>query len=490
VADSEIVFRSASDLAALLKTRKLSPVEVVRAYLDRIDAVDPRVGAFITVTRERALAQAEQAERQIGAGRYRGPLHGLPYATKDMIATKGIRTTNGSKITSDWIPAYESTITARLNDAGAILIGKLHLVEFAMGTHLHAPFGLARNPWHLDYSPSGSSSGSGAAVAARMTPLAIGTDSGGSIRKPANSCGIVGLKPTYGRVSRFGVTALSWTLDHAGPMTNTVADNAILLQTIAGADPHDATAAAEPVPDYTKALTGNVKGLRIGVPTAYFFDGIDTETAAAVHRALATLKERGAVLVDVSVRNIELAGPAAAIIRLSEAASFHEKRLNEQAETFEPRVRQNLEAGTFYSAVDYIKALRLRTVLMEEMRRVFGVCDVMAVPASNPAPRLDAEATRSGSTSKPPPAPDTFDLGNMTGIPAIVQPCGFTTGPPVLPVGIQFYGKPFDEATLFRVSHAYESATDWHTRRPPLAGTAAAAKTYVPESAAFRRMNI
>ncbi len=476
MADSEIVFRSASDLAALLKTRKLSPVEVVRAYLDRIDAVNPRLGAFITVTRERALAQAEQAEREIGAGRYRGPLHGLPYAPKDMLATKGIRTTNGSKVTSDWIPPYESTITARLNDAGAILIGKLHLVEFAMGTHLWAPFGLARNPWHLDYSPSGSSSGSGAAVAARMTPLAIGTDSGGSIRKPANSCGIVGLKPTYGRVSRFGVTALSWTLDHAGPMTKTVADNAILLQAIAGADEHDATAAAEPVPDYTRALTGNVQGLRIGVPTTYFFNGIDAETAAAVHRALATLKEQGAILVDVSVRNIELAGPAAAIIRLSEAASFHEKRLNKHAEVFEPRVRQNLEAGTFYSAVDYIKALRLRTVLMEEMRRVFEICDVMAVPASNPAPRLDAEATSSGTASKLPaaPAPDTFDLGNMTGIPAIVQPCGFTTGPPVLPVGIQFYGKPFDEATLFRVSHAYESATDWHTRRPPLAGTAAA----------------
>jgi aspartyl-tRNA(Asn)/glutamyl-tRNA(Gln) amidotransferase subunit A len=472
VADSEIIFKSVADLRVRLKNRQLSPVEVVRAYLNRIDALDPRVKAFITVTHEHALAQARQAEREITAGRYRGPLHGLPYAPKDMIATQGIRTTNGSKITADWTPAYESTITARLNKAGAILIGKLHLIEFAMGSHLGAPFGITRNPWHLAYSPSGSSSGPGAAVAAYMTPLAIGTDSGGSIRKPASSCGIVGLKPTYGRVSRFGVTALSWTLDHAGPMTKSVGDAAMILQAIAGPDPQDTTAAVEPVPDYTKALTSDVKGLRVGVPTAHFFDCVNAEVAAAVHRALALLKQLGAVLVDVIVPNVQLAGPAAAIVRLSEAASFHEKRLNEQAELFEPVVRETLEAASFYSAIDYVKAMRLRMVLIEEMRRVFQVCDVMATPVANPAPRLDAEVTSTGAASKrsPTPAPETFSIGNMTGIPAIVQPCGFTTGPPSLPIGIQFYAKPFDEATLFRVSHAYESATDWHTRRPSFAG--------------------
>ena len=470
MADSEIVFQSAAELGTLLRSRKLSPVEVVQAYLDRIDAVDPKVGAFITVTRERALSEAQQAEREIAAGRYRGPLHGLPYAPKDLLATQGVRTTNGSKITADWVPTYESTITARLNEAGAILIGKLHSVEFAMGSHWRAPFGLARNPWHLDHSPSGSSSGPGAAVGARMTPLGIGTDSGGSIRKPAHSCGIVGLKPTYGRVSRFGVTTLSWTLDHAGPMTTRVADNAILLQAISGADLRDASAAAEPVPDYTKALTGDIRGLRIGVPTNYFFDGIEAETAAAVRAALAKLEEMGAALVDVTVANAELIGPASAVIRLSEAACFHEKRLQEHAGEFEPMVRQNLEAASFYSAVDYIKALRLRTVFIEEVRRVFESCDVMAAPVANPAPLLDPDAARPDASTKSSatsPA-DTFDLGNMTGIPAIVLPCGFTTGPPSLPVGIQFYGKAFDEATLFRVSHAYESATDWHTRRPPI----------------------
>ena len=354
MADSETVFQSASKLGQLIKARKLSPVEVVRAFLDRIDAVDPKVGAFITVTHERALQEAEEATKEIAAGRYRGPLHGLPYAPKDLLATKGVRTTNGSKITADWIPSYESTVTARLNEAGAILIGKLHSVEFAMGSHWRAPFGLARNPWHLDYSPSGSSSGPGAAVGARMTPLAIGTDSGGSIRKPAHSCGIVGLKPTYGRVSRFGVTTLSWTLDHTGPMTTTVADNALLLQAISGADPRDGSASAETVPDFTKAMTGDIKSLRIGVPTKYFFDGIESETAAAVRAALAKLQKMGAALIEVNVANAELIGPSSAIIRLSEAASFHEKRLSKHADLFEPMVRQNLEAASFYSAVDYI----------------------------------------------------------------------------------------------------------------------------------------
>ena len=470
MADSEIVFQPVSRLAQLIKTRKLSPVEVVRAYLDRIDAVDSKVGAFITITREQALRQAEEATKEIRAGHYRGPLHGLPYAPKDLLATKGVRTTNGSKITADWIPSYESTITARLNEAGAILLGKLHSVEFAMGSHWRAPFGLARNPWHLDYSPSGSSSGPGAAVGARMTPLAIGTDTGGSIRKPAHSCGIVGLKPTYGRVSRFGVTSLSWTLDHAGPMTTTVSDNALLLHAISGADPLDGSAAAEPVPDFTKALTGDVKGLRIGVPTKYFFDGIADEPAAAVHAALGKLTELGAVLVDVNVANAELIGPASAVIRLSEAASFHEKRLKEHAELFEPMVRQNLEVASFYSALDYIRAVRMRSVFIDEIRRVFERCDVMAAPVANPAPKLEPEAPRSQVATKSPassPA-DTFNLGNMTGIPAIVLPCGFTSGQPSLPLGIQFYSKAFDEATLFRVGDAYQAVTEWHKRRPPI----------------------
>jgi aspartyl-tRNA(Asn)/glutamyl-tRNA(Gln) amidotransferase subunit A len=387
-----------------------------------------------------------------------------------MVATKGIRTTNGSKITSDWIPNFESTVTSRLNAAGAILIGKLNLLEFAMGSGQKGLIGPARNPWDLEYSPSGSSSGSGAALAAGMVPLTIGSDSGGSIRGPAKSCGVVGLKPTYGRVSCFGVTTLSWTLDHVGPMARTVADVARMLQVIAGADPLDQTAATSPVPDYTKALTGNLKGLRLGVPVEYFFDRVHPETEAALRRAVAAMKELGAVPVDVKVRNAALASAASSVILNSEAAAFHEKRLKRNADMFEPLVRERLEVATFNSAVDYIKALRVRTVLMEEMRRIFETCDVLMLPAGNAAPKLEEEIVGTDAPSDPPATtrPDSFNLANVTGIPAIVLPCGFTAGPPRLPLGIQFCAKPFDEATLFRVGYAYQSITDWHKRMPAL----------------------
>jgi len=472
MADADLVFKSGVELAALIKSRKVSPVEVVQAFLDHIDKLNPRVNAYITVTREHALAAARAAEKEIMAGKYRGPLHGLPYAPKDILATKGIRTTNGSKVTADVVPTYESTITSRLNAAGAILIGKLNLLEFAMGSGVVSGFGPSRNPWHLDYSPAGSSSGSGAALAAYMTPLSIGTDTGGSIRGPANNCGVVGLKQTYGRVSRYGVTTLSWTLDHAGPMTKTVADAAMVLQAIAGSDSQDSTAAQEPVPDYAKAMTGGVKGLRIGVPTNYFFQNINPQTVKAVRAAITQLQGMGAIVVDVEVPHAELAGSAGWIVAMAEAACFHEQRMKRTPELFDPIVRERLDAARFYPATDYIKGLRVRSMLMDSMRRVFERCDVMAVPSGNPATKLDPPEiagtdVKPGSTSPPYRGGNTF-IGNMTGLPAIVIPCGFTSDSPTLPLGIQFYGKPFDEATLFRVSHAYESATDWHTRRPPL----------------------
>ena len=465
-----MIYKSAAELASLLKARKLSPVELVRMLLDRIQAVNSKVNAFITITGERALEQARIAEREIGKGRYRGPLHGVPYAPKDLLATKGIRTTNGSKVTSDWLPDYESTVTARLNQAGAILIGKLNLLEFAMGSGQKGLIGPARNPWDLAYSPSGSSSGSGAALAAGMVPLVIGSDTGGSIRGPAKSCGVVGLKPTYGRVSRFGVTTLSWTLDHVGPMARTVTDVACMLQVIAGPDPRDRAAADVAIPDYTRMLTAKVKGLRIGVPTEHFFDYVNPETEAALRRALSLLKEMGVVLVDVKVRNAVLCGTASSIILYSEASAFHENRLKRFGALLEPLVRERLEVATFYSAVDYIKAQRLRTILMQEMRRVFETCDVFMLPAGNAAPKLEAEIVDTDTRREPPasPRPDSFNIANVTGIPAIVLPCGFTAGPPSLPLGIQFCAKPFNEVTLFRIGHAYQSATDWHQRRPPL----------------------
>ena len=470
--NTELVFMSAQQLAALIKSRQVSPVEVTEAFLARTESLNPTINAYITVTRDLAMAAARAAEKEIMGGKYRGPLHGIPYAPKDILATKGILTTNGSKVTADVVPDYESTITSRLSRAGAILIGKLNLLEFAMGSGVVSGFGPARNPWHLDYSPAGSSSGSGAALAAYMTPLSIGTDTGGSIRGPANHCGIVGLKQTYGRVSRYGVTTLSWTLDHAGPMTKTVADAAVILQAIAGHDPEDPTTTRDPVPDYMKSLTGSVKGLRIGVPTNYFFDGVNAQTVAAVRAAITKLQGLGASVVDVTVPHAELATSAGWIIAMAEAACFHEQRLKTTPELFDPIVRERLDAARFYPATDFIKCLRVRSMLMDSMQRVFERCDVMAVPSGNPATKLEPPEiagtdVKPGSKPTPFRAGNTF-LGNMTGLPAIVIPCGFTSDEPRLPLGIQFYAKPFDEATLFRVSHAYESITDWHRQRPPV----------------------
>lgn len=467
----DVLFLSAREQAALIKARKLSPVELTDAYLARIDALNPRVNAFITIAADRARAEARAAEQEIGRGAYRGPLHGIPYAPKDILATRGLLTTNGSKVTATWVPDYESTITERLAKAGSVLVGKLNLLEFAMGSGVVSGFGPARNPWDLTRTPSGSSSGSGAALAAAMVPLSIGTDTGGSIRGPASFCGIVGLKQTYGRVSRHGVTTLAWTLDHAGPMTRTVADAAMMLQAIAGADPHDRTCASEPVPSYEAALTGDLKGLRIGVPRRHFHEGASAEVEDAYRRAIETIKGLGAAVVDVDVPHAPYAGSAGWIVAMAEAAQFHEKRLAETPELFDPVVRERLDAARFYPATDYIKSLRVRTLLMDEMAEVFTRCDVMAVLGNTALatalepPEIAGTDVKPGSTATPFRGGNTF-LGNMTGLPALVLPCGFSSGPPALPIGLQLYGRAFDEASLFKVGHAYEQAAGWHKRRP------------------------
>jgi aspartyl-tRNA(Asn)/glutamyl-tRNA(Gln) amidotransferase subunit A len=472
-ASNDLVFMTARELSPLIKTKKVSPVEVTQAFLDRIQTLNPKVNAFITVTADHALEQARQAEKEIRSGKYRAPLHGIPYAPKDILATKNIRTTNGSKVTADWVPNYESTITARLQQAGAILIGKLNLLEFAMGSGVLSGFGPARNPWHLDYSPAGSSSGSGAALAARMCPLAIGTDTGGSIRGPASFCAIVGLRQTYGRVSRYGVTTLAWTLDVAGPMATNVADTAMLLQAIAGPDPKDRTASPQPVPDYSKSLTTNIKGLRVGVPKQYFWDNAHPDVDKAVHAAIDKLAELGATVVNVEIPHIKYAGSAGWIIDMAEPAAFHEKRIREHPELFDPLVRERMEAATYYPATDYIKAQRVRTILMREMDEVFAKCDVMAVPGNTGLPQKLEPAETARSDVKPGSVPTPYRTGNtmigsVTGIPELIVPCGFSSGTPSLPISIGFYGKAFDEATLFRIGYAYESATEWHKRRPSI----------------------
>ena len=472
--EKELVFKGGRELARLIRGKQVSPVEVVGAFLDRIEDLNPKVNAFITILRDEALAKARRAEQEIQAGRYIGPLHGLPYAPKDILATKGHRTTNSSDVTADNVTHHESTITDRLNKAGAIMVGKLSMSPFAMGNATLTSFGSARNPWNLNYSPSGSSSGSGASLAAYMVPLSIGTDTGGSIRGPASANGIVGLKQTYGRVSRYGVTTLSWTLDNAGPMTKTVADNANMLQVIAGRDPMDPVTTDDPVPDYSRALTGNVEGLRIGIPKNYFFEGTDPEADKAVRDAVQVLVEGGATTIDVEIPHADLAGQALWIIAMSEAACFHEKRLREQWDDFDLQIQRELGAAMFYTATDYIKANRIRTILQNEMQQVFRKCDVMAVPGSKNKPRelRTAEQARAGydETTATSVRRGNTSIGNMTGYPALVLPCGMFSGTPTFPVTIQLYGKPFDEFTLYRAAHAYESATDWHLRRAPLEG--------------------
>ncbi len=471
----ELARLSARELGERYRSGDLSPVEVIEALLAHIEAADPALNSFITVTADHARARAAEAEAEIRAGNIRGPLHGVPYAPKDILATRGILTTNGSRATADWVPDYESTITARLNEAGAILIGKLNLLEFAMGSGVLSGFGPARNPWAPEYTPSGSSSGSGAALAARLVPLSIGTDTGGSIRGPAAACGVVGLKQTYGRVSRFGVTTLSWTLDHAGPMTRTAWDAAAMLGVIAGADPRDPTAADRPVPDYLEALTPDVDGLRIGIPVSGFHEAATSEMQLAVREAVALLEADGATTVDVEVPHAALAGSAGWLVAMAEAAAFHEKRLAEQPEDLDPLVRERLEVAKFYPATDYIKALRVRTILQRELASVFESCDVMIVPSSfSPAGPLRSEEAAISDV----PAdrnPDEMDsrpgntfLGNMTGYPALTLGCGFTAEQPRRPLALQIYGAPFSEARILQVAHAYQARTGWHQELPPI----------------------
>lgn len=471
--DSSVLLLPAHRQAALIQTKQFSSLELTESYLARIASLNPRLNAFITITAERARRDARAADQALARGDMVGPLHGVPYAPKDILATSGILTTNGSKVTATWVPDYESTITSRLARAGVVLVGKLNLLEFAMGSGVVSGFGPARNPWDIERTPSGSSSGSGVALAAHMVPLSIGTDTGGSIRGPAAFCGIVGLKQTYGRVSRYGVTTLAWTLDHAGPMTRTVADAAHMLQIIAGQDPNDRSCATDPVPDYASALRGDLTSVRVGVPRRHFTEGAHPDVEKAYRAALETLASLRATLVDVDVPHAQYAGSAGWIVAMAEAAQFHEKRLRERPDLFDPIVRERLDAARFYPATDYIKALRVRTLLMDDMAAVLNRCDVMAVPGNTILPgRLDppevaATDVKPGSPATPFRVGNTF-LGNMTGLPALTLPCGFSSGPPVLPIGLQLYGRAFDEFTLFRVGHAYEQATDWHRRRPPL----------------------
>jgi aspartyl-tRNA(Asn)/glutamyl-tRNA(Gln) amidotransferase subunit A len=465
---NELAFASVSELAARIRSRDLSPVAVVDALLARIERCGV-LNAFITVTADTARAQAASAEREIAAGRYRGPLHGIPVSLKDLVDTKGIRTTRGSRIFADRIPTEDATVAARLYHAGAVLLGKNALHEFAFGVTTNNPhYGPTRNPWRLDRIPGGSSGGSGAAVAAGLGPVSIGTDTGGSIRIPAAFCGIVGLKPTYGRVSRHGVFPLSWSLDHVGPLTRTVEDAALVLQAIAGPDPLDPSTLGQTVPEFTSRLATPITGLRVGVLADEYHSEMADDVRAPFRAALDVLAERGLDLEDVEFPRANEARTAAATVLFAEGASVHERWLRDRPADYGVDTLALLQQGQFITATQYLRAQRVRTLVVNEvgtLLRRYAALVLPAIPVV--APAIGQPTVTLGG--RPGDARGAITrlvrLINFVGLPAITVPCGF--GADGLPVGLQVVGRAMDEPTVLAIAHAYERATPWHTHRPP-----------------------
>ena len=467
---TDLCFSPVSDLAKRICAGALSPVELVEAHLERIDQTDGILNSFITLLAHDALAAARQAEKEIRAGDYRGPLHGIPIGLKDLHYTKGVRTTVGSKILRDFVPDYDAAVTERFREAGAILMGKLQMHEFALGATSENPHdGPAHNPWNVGCVTGGSSGGSGAAVASGQVMAALGSDTGGSVRIPAGLCGIVGLKPTFGLVSRHGVYPLSWSLDTVGPMTRTARDNAVVLNAIAGHDLRDPSSAKRPVEDFTKSIDRGVRGIRVGVPSEFFYDVIDPEVRAAVERAAKALEGLGASVEEVSIPVLEHSLTVSGAILVTEAAEVHLEHLRTRPDDIGEDVRGRLELGALTPAGDYIKAQRARTVFNEQIARAFESFDILLAPTGPiGAPKIGQSTVDVGG--RPEPALALLSRltrpFNICGVPTVSMPCGFTSEG--MPIGMQLAGRPFAESTVLQVAHAYEQATEWHTRRPPL----------------------
>jgi aspartyl-tRNA(Asn)/glutamyl-tRNA(Gln) amidotransferase subunit A len=468
-----LVWASLAELSRMVATKEVSPVEIVRAHLDRVTALDPTLRAFITVCADAALDAARAAEADVLAGTALGPLHGVPIGLKDLFNTRGIRTTAGSKILADSVPEADATVVSRLTGAGAIVLGKLNMHEFAFGPEgLNDHYGHSRNPWDATEPrvAGGSSSGSAVAVAAGLCAGALGSDTGGSVRIPASLSGITGLKPTYGRVSRAGVLPLAFTMDHAGPMTRTAEDCALMLTSMAGYDPADPTTTVLPVPDYAAALTGSIKGLRVGLLRAEFLDVAAPEVRTAVEQAARRLEKLGAVVEDAQLPHIEHVPAAALAIVASEALAYHAAWLRTRPDDYQADVRERLRLGAFITGAQYVRAQQMRTLFRDEVDRALARRDVLVAPATPiAAPRVGERETTIGG--------GTLDVRssllrltrpfNFSGHPACALPCGFTAGG--LPIGMQIVGRPFDEATVLRAADAFQRDTDWHRRRPPLA---------------------
>jgi aspartyl-tRNA(Asn)/glutamyl-tRNA(Gln) amidotransferase subunit A len=453
-----------ADLAPLLRDRQLSPVELTSALLDRIEQLEPRVNAFILVLRDQALAAARDAEHEIGQGTYRGALHGVPIGLKDLFDVAGLPTTMGSSILRDNVATEDATVTRRLREAGAVIIGKQNLHEFAFGTTSENPhFGPVHNPWQLDHVPGGSSGGTAAAIAAGLTPAGLGSDTGGSIRIPASFCGTVGIKPTYGLVSRAGALPLSWALDHVGPLGRTVLDCAFVLQAIAGPDPADPSTASAVVRDYTQDLESGVAGLKIGVPREHFFDVVDPAVDGLVRDAIEELRGQGAFVDEVSLPHAVHAQPAGNAIMSVDGAAWHGSWLQDRADDYGRDVLNRLRGGLPVRAVEYLRAHELRTLLDQDFLKAFEQVDVIVAPSTP----TTAPAIGKTFDARPPlnlvPRAITNRCtvpANLAGLPAVSVPCGFVDG---LPAGLQIIGPAFGEALVLRVARAYERSTRWHT---------------------------
>ena len=457
-------FLTIAEASSLIERRSLSPVELTQDFLNHIAKIDPQLNAYLLVTADLAMDQARAAEAEIMAGRRRGPMHGIPYALKDIYCTKGIRTTSHSRTRADYVPGFDATTVTKLHDAGAVLLGKLSTHEFAHGgPSFDLPWPPARNPWNRDYFTGGSSSGSGAAVASGLAMAALGSDTGGSIRNPAALCGLIGLKPTYGLISRSGVYTNSFSYDTAGPMTWTVEDCAILLRTIAGHDPKDPASSRYDVPDYRAALSGNVKGLRIGVLRHLYETDVDSPPVAkaALEDALAVFRSLGATIEDARIRPAMDYYDVKIIGAESELYAVHEPVLRRRLADFGEDFLGRSLGALLFSGTDYVQASRERRAMIAEMASIYERYDLLLTLGPGPAPRLDAHQTinfwRRASLTTP---------FNVLGGPAVSQCIGFT--PDGLPLAMQIVGRPFDEATVLRAAHAYETATAWRARRPIL----------------------
>jgi len=467
---SDLTALSIRDLTDGYKKGSFSPVEVTEDYLKRIDNYNEKLNAFVLVNKDGAMKQARTAESLYSSGAATPSLLGIPLGHKDLYSTEGIRTTAGSKVLENHIPQADATSVAKLADSGAINIGKLNTHEYAYGpTNEHSLFGSCLNPWDTRYFSGGSSGGSGSAVAASLCLGATGSDTGGSIRIPSACCGITGLKPTYGRVSRAGIFPLCWTMDHSGPMTRSAEDAAYLLQAMAGPDMRDSASSQQPVPNYLSALSGNIEGIKIGLPSRYFFDQADEHIELSVMKALEVLEGLGATLIPIDIKHIEHAAAAALAIYLAEGTAYHDHGFDLNQSLYSDQVRGFLELGNFLLAKDYIHAQRYRTLLGHEMANLLEEVDFFATPGlpltAQPLGQENISIRGVEQTVFAAILRNTEPF-NLTGLPAIVVPCGFSTDG--MPQSLQIVGRPFDEAGILNVCYAYQKSTEWHLKIPPV----------------------